>query len=120
MKLFLDQDVYHKIYVFLKENNFDVIRAKDLNLDRAGDDIILSESFKRDRILITKDKGFGSLVFFSRMKSAGVILLRLHPKDTEKIQKILLEVLTKYSQNQLKGTFITIEPDKYRIRHIVF
>lgn len=37
------------------------------------------------RLLITRDKGFGALVFLKAMKQTGVILLRVTPKTVEEI-----------------------------------
>lgn len=119
MKFLLDQDVYYSSYRFLKNKNYDVIRVSDIGLSTADDIIILKESNKLNRILITRDKGFGSLVFFSELKSTGIILLRLEPKESEKIHKVLLEVLETYSFEQLQKYFITIDPDKYRTRKII-
>lgn len=76
MNFLLDQDVYHYTYTALSDTGFDVIRAKDIGFHKASDETLLHEALKRSRILITRDKGFGALVFFSEMKSAGVILLR--------------------------------------------
>lgn len=63
MKLLLDQDVYYKTYKLLIDNGYDTVTAKNLNLEKASDIQILENAEKLSRILITRDKDFGSLVF---------------------------------------------------------
>ena len=96
MKFFLDQDVYEITYRFLLENYFDVLRAKELGRETASDIEILQAALKKDRILITRDKDFGSLIFFIKLKCPGVILIRSEPKYINETHKILMELLSNY------------------------
>lgn len=118
MRFLLDQDVYQITYNFLTQNHYDVIRVKDISCDRAKDEDILKEAVKRSCTLITRDKGFGSLVFFSKMSCTGIILLRHKTKDIDKVHSQLQRLLKNHSFEQIKGSFITVEADKYRIRHL--
>lgn len=118
MKFLLDQDVYHITYEFLLRNGFDVVRAREIDLDKSSDREIMEEAIKYSRIIITRDKDFGSLVFFSRLKCPGVILLRQRPDTIKKVHTILFTLLNTYSFDKLKSNFITVESDKYRLRKI--
>ena len=118
MKFLLDQDVYNITYEFLIENNFDVLKVKEIGCERANDTDILKEGLKRSRIIITRDKDFGSLIFFSKLKCYGIILLRQKPDNIENVHQNLLSTLNEYKKEKLYGSFITIEADKVRIRPV--
>ena len=118
MEFLLDQDGYHYTYTTFKKKGYDVICAKDIGYEKASDESLLHEAFKRSRIFVTRDKGFGSLVFFSQIKCAGVILLRGEPQEIEKIHTVIFNMLKEYSFAELAGYFVTIEPDKFRMRKI--
>ncbi len=118
MKFLLDQDVYYKTYKLLLDNGYDVITAKNLGLEKAPDIQILKNAEKLSRILITRDKDFGSLVFLSQLPTCGVIFLRIKPNSLSAVHKTLLCFLSDYSQPKNSPHFVTIEEDKYRIRNI--
>jgi len=71
-----------------------------------------------NRIFITGDKDFGSLVFLEKISSSGVILLRGKPASINKIHKELKRVLQEHSETELRHYFCVVEPDKYRMRYI--
>lgn len=118
MKLLLDQDVYYKTYKLLIDNEYDVITAKSLGLEKAPDIQILERAEKLSRILITRDKNFGSLVFLSKFSTYGVIFLRIKPDSIYEVHRTLLRFLSFHSGTKIAGHFVTIERDKYRIRNI--
>ncbi len=68
MKFLLDQDIYALTARFLVDAGYDVITAKEIGMSRASDEEILQLAQKQQRILITRDRDYGNLVF---VKSIG-------------------------------------------------
>ncbi len=68
MKFLLDQDIYALTARFLLDAGYDVITAKEIGMSRASDEKILQLAQKQQRILITRDRDYGNLVF---VKSIG-------------------------------------------------
>jgi len=68
--------------------------------------------------LITRDKGFGALVFQQPSTSRGVILLRIHPLTISAVHAQLLRVLAELTEAEIRRSFIVVEPTQYRIRKI--
>lgn len=64
---------------FLIKEGHDVIPVKRLGLERASDLVLLQKAKEMERIFLTRDKDFGTLVFLERESSGGVILLRGRP-----------------------------------------
>ena len=117
MKLLLDQDVYAVTARFLEEYEYDIVSAAELGLARADDEVLLNEAQKHDRILITRDRDFGNLVFVKKI-GAGVIYLRMLPSTLNHVHKELEIVLKKYSEEDLSNSFVVVEQKGHRIRRI--
>ncbi|MFQ6079708.1 MAG: DUF5615 family PIN-like protein [Thermodesulfobacteriota bacterium] len=118
MKFLADQDVYFVTVQFLRESGHDVVTASELGMQRAPDLQMLREAAKSHRLFMTRDKGFGSLVFLGGVPSAGVILLRISPTVIPLVHKQLDRLLSERSEEELNSLFCIVEPYRYRLRHI--
>jgi len=67
-------------------------------------------------VLLTEDSDFGEWVFVYK-KQIGVIYLRYHFKDVQKISERLIEIISKY-QKELLEKFIVLNVKKIRIRDL--
>jgi predicted nuclease of predicted toxin-antitoxin system len=117
MKVLLDQDVYAVTAHFLRELGHDVLTAAAAGLSTAGDMDLLETAQKGDRILVTRDRDFGALVFLQR-KHAGVIYLRMIPGTVQSVHDELARVLKSYDGEALRQAFITVEPGRHRFRRL--
>lgn len=117
MRLLLDQDVYAATEQFLILAGHDVVRAAAVGLSQAGDVEILQAAEAQGRILITRDRDFGNLVFVEALGS-GVIYLRILPSVLNAVHSQLEAVLKTYSTQELARAFVVIEPSGHRIRRL--
>jgi len=117
MKLLLDQDVYAATGRLLRDLGHGVITAAELGSDRASDRELLEIARDQQRILVTRDRDFGSLVFVGGV-GCGVLYLRLSPSNLRASHDELRTVLTKYSEQQLQHAFVTVEPGRHRFRKV--
>jgi predicted nuclease of predicted toxin-antitoxin system len=75
MHFLADQDIYRITIDVLKEWGHDVVPIKEIGMARARDENLLSAARKVDRILITRDKDFGELLFLKEeMGDRGYLL----------------------------------------------
>ena len=51
-----------------------------------------------------------------RALGTGVIYLRVLPKMVNEVHNELAKVIENYSEVELKGAFVVVEPDGYRFR----
>ncbi len=117
MKFLLDQDVYAATARFLEEAGHDVVRAAQIGLARAADEKLLRVAQEQGRILITRDRDFGALVFVNAL-GAGVLYLRMLPSTQKAVHQELARVLYSYSSQELMKAFVVIEPDGHRFRRL--
>ena len=72
MKFLLDQDVYASRARLLAGLGHDAVSVAILNLSQASDSDLLRVARDQRRILVTRDRDFGGLVFASEL-GTGVI-----------------------------------------------
>ncbi|MBD2605023.1 DUF5615 family PIN-like protein [Scytonema hofmannii FACHB-248] len=117
MKLLLDQDVYAVTASFLIDAGHDVVLVGMIGLEQASDEEILRLAQEENRVLITRDRDYGNLVFVKAI-GTGVIYLRVLPKTVKAVHNELARVLQSYSEAELIGGFLVVEPDGHRFRKL--
>jgi predicted nuclease of predicted toxin-antitoxin system len=117
VKFLLDQDIYALTERFLRSLDHDVVTAAEMGLSRAADTVLLGRANQEGRILVTRDKDFGGLVFVEHL-GRGVILLRTAPSNLRDTHEELQRVLGTYSETEIAGAFIVVEPGQHRFRKL--
>ncbi|MBZ4187462.1 DUF5615 family PIN-like protein [Niabella beijingensis] len=114
MKFLADEGVDRSIVNCLRGLNFDVYYVIE-EIRSLDDKTLLQIATKEKRILITRDKDFGELVFRLNQVHSGVLLLRLEGCTTQERAAIVCSLTEKY-QDQLPNAFTVIQKDAIRIR----
>jgi predicted nuclease of predicted toxin-antitoxin system len=109
-----DEGVDRSIVNGLRALNFDVFYVVE-DIRSLDDDVLLEIAKNENRLLITKDKDFGELVFRLNKAHAGVILMRLEGYDTQERADIVCRLILQY-QDQLQNAFSVIQKGIIRIR----
>lgn len=117
MRFLLDQDVYALTGRFLHQLGHDVVNAAALGLSRATDTDLLARATQEGRILVTRDKDFGGLVFVERL-GKGVIYLRINPSTMQTTHEQLKIVLQTHGESELVSAFVVVEPGQHRFRKL--
>jgi predicted nuclease of predicted toxin-antitoxin system len=112
-----DQDVYRTTISFLQAEGHDVVRAVDVGLAQASDAELLRFAHRERRLLVTRDRDFGTLVF-AHDAGGGVVLLRILPSSENAVHLELARVLTTYSEQTLLHGFVAVEPARHRFRRL--
>jgi len=79
--------------------------------------MLLERAQEQNRILVTRDRDYGSLVFVKSL-GAGVIYLRVLPSTQEAVHGQLAAVLREHLPDELAKAFVVVEPGGYRIRTV--
>jgi len=117
MRFLVDQDVYAATLRFIRALGHDAVTASELGLSQASDTELLSVAQRQGRVLVTRDRDYGGLVFVQRL-GAGVIYLRVSPAGLDAAHQELERVLSSYSAEQLHEAFVTVEPGRHRFRKL--
>jgi predicted nuclease of predicted toxin-antitoxin system len=117
VRFLLDQDIYAVTARFLSDLGHDVLAVAQIGLSTADDSHLLSVARERSRILVTRDRDFGGLVFLENL-GAGVIYLRILPSTQNAVHVELQRVLASYSEQDLAAAFVVVEPGRHRFRRL--
>lgn len=115
MRLLADQDVYGATVSLLRDAGHDVVTAAELGLGQSDDVELLRAAQAGHRILLTRDRDYGTLVFQQAM-GTGVIYLRMLPSNVRSVHDELLRVLRRYREQELLQVFLVVEPARHRLR----
>lgn len=117
MKFFLDENLPWSLAKNITALGFQAEHVRMVGLRGAEDKEIAAYAKKHQAVLITKDKEFGSFLFYPPGSHYGLLLLRLPASFTSlKIKQAVVGFLQKVNPNELEHSIIVLEVGKYRRR----
>lgn len=118
MKFFIDNNLSPRLAAALRESGFDIVYAKDYQMQRASDEEIFQVAAREDRIIISADTDFGFILSQWKQEKPSVILLRGFPSFFEKQLKALQIVIGRYELELREGCILVVERKGVRIRRL--
>lgn len=76
MKILADENIHVMMVRWLRSEGHDVLWASETGRG-LSDDVLLATAFKERRLILTSDTDFGELVFNQRLRSIGVVLMKM-------------------------------------------
>ncbi|HEV3261964.1 MAG TPA: DUF5615 family PIN-like protein [Gemmataceae bacterium] len=113
MNLLLDTCVWGGAKSELQAAGHDVVWTGDRSED-PGDEEILAQAHREQRVLVTLDKDFGELAIVRRLPHSGII--RLVDLPSQRQAAVCAHVLGLYGAELAKAAIITAEASRVRIR----
>ena len=113
MRLLVDSCVGLPTVVALREAGHDVDYVVEWDRD-PGDDDILRQSVEQGRVLISRDKDFGELIFRDGHDHLGI--LRLVGLSVRTEPRVAVFVIAFHESELLSNAIITAGPSSIRIR----
>ena len=115
MKFLADQDVYRETVEFLRGLGRDVATAAEKGISRSLDAELLGVAQAEGRVFVTRDRDYGGLGFV-QLLGAGVLYLRVLPSTVSAVHAELSRVVSLYQEDQLRDSFVVVEPGRHRVR----
>lgn len=116
MKFLADMGISQTTVHSLKEQGFEVVHIRDINMHRSLDSEILTKAKKDNRIVLTCDLDFGALLAASGESYPSVVIFRLEDETPFNMSKRLKQVLAESSEALQSGAIITVEEARHRVR----
>jgi predicted nuclease of predicted toxin-antitoxin system len=117
VKFIVDESTGTTVARYLRDAGHDVVIVVE-SMPQASDRDILLKAASENRIVITNNKDFGDLVFRSRERNFGVLLLRLKEDVAANRVRVVQMVLEDHAA-RLAGSFTVASEDNVRIRPIL-
>jgi predicted nuclease of predicted toxin-antitoxin system len=119
MKFLIDNALSPFVSDGLCKAGYDAVHVRDYGLQASEDDLILARAILEDRIIVSADTDFGTLLALDVKNKPSFILFRRglerHP---EKQLKLLLANLSLIQNDLEKGSIIVFEQNRIRIRSL--
>jgi predicted nuclease of predicted toxin-antitoxin system len=119
MKLLIDNALSPQMALTLRENGYDAIHVRDIDLHAVPDELVFAEAERSERVILSADTDFGALLALRESTSPSFILFR---KTTgvrpSVIASQLLDLLPRYQQEIESGCILTVTNDLVRIRKL--
>ena len=96
----------------LREAGHDAVHVRDYGMQRASDDEIFERAAREERVVISADTDFGTLLALRREKRPSVILLRRSPKRPSSQLTLLLDIQEPLEQ----GGVVVFDATRIRVR----
>ena len=112
MTFLADENIPLDVVKNLQKENIDIVSLSALQ-PGITDQEALTFANKKKMVFITFDKDFGEMVFKKKMKSHGIILLRIHPQNVAYISSILKKVIAK--EIEFGKSFCVVEEHRVRV-----
>jgi predicted nuclease of predicted toxin-antitoxin system len=101
----------------LRDAGHDAIHVRDLGLQSAADEVIFERAQADNRIVISADTDFGTLLALRHARKPSVILFRQsRNRSTERQSALLLSNLATISELLEAGCVVVFEDTRLRIR----
>jgi predicted nuclease of predicted toxin-antitoxin system len=114
LRLLLDHNVGRGVALALQQDGIDVLFVGDID-PHMPDVAILRRAVQEQRLIVTQDLDFGTLVYHSGHPHSGVLLLRMTSSSRDDRINAILWIIEHYGA-QLPGRFTVFEGGRLRIR----
>lgn len=118
MKLLLDQGLPRSAAALLSETGVDTIHIGDIGHSTSEDAAILQLALATERVVVTLDADFHTLLAFTEAAAPSVIRIRIEGLRGEAVATLLRTVLAQCAEDLEKGAAVTVQEGRIRIRYL--
>ncbi|MBD2042621.1 DUF5615 family PIN-like protein [Microcoleus sp. FACHB-672] len=118
MKLLLDQGLPLSATALLRNAGIDTIHVSEIGMFEAEDAEIIQISGEEERVLVTLDADFHTLLALDEATSPSIIRIRIERLRAQALTDLMLMVIAECEEELAQGSAVTVEPSRIRIRRL--
>lgn len=120
MKFLVDNALSPALAQGLRDAGHDAAHVRDYAMQASPDPDIFDRAAAEDRILVSADTDFGTLLAMRQAAKPSVILMRRLPGSPLLQLPILRQVLPQVAEDLEAGCIVVIAEDRVRVRRLPF
>jgi|SRR5579864_2868057 len=119
MRFLVDNALSPALAAALRESGHDAIHVRDVGLRDAADEAIMQFATAEDRVVVSADTDFGTLLAIRRQRLPSIILFRRgSPRLPAKQASLLVLNLPSIEEDLRQGAIVAIHADRLRARRL--
>ena len=119
MNYVVDANVSPRLAELLRDAGHDAVHVRDIGLRTASDDEIIDYALSTDRIVISHDTDFGTLLAYRELSKPSFILIRSSdPVDVDDQARLIVANLDAMSDDLETGAIAVFARGRLRIRRL--
>ncbi|MCG3133330.1 MAG: hypothetical protein HMLKMBBP_00475 [Planctomycetes bacterium] len=119
MKFLNDNPLDPKLARLLAADGHDAVHVAELGLAHAADDDVFARAAAEDRVLVSADTDFGTLLALTRSTRPSVLLFRRGtPRSGAAAASLLRRVLPEVAPAFASGAIVVIDQGRTRVRRL--
>lgn len=119
MRFLVDQNRSPRLADLLRAGGHDAVHTLELGLEAADDEELLQLAIREQRIIVSGDTDFGTLLAATNDQAPSVILFRgRHHRTADQQAKLILTYLANLAADLEAGAVIVVTDDRIRIRRL--
>lgn len=116
MRFLTDANVFVPIVDALRSLEHDVFDIKEQRLINLSDSEIYNQAQRLNRIIVSMDKDFSSILLYPPGEHHGIIVAKLYNLSVADATKIFIESFKTLNFNDINGNIVIIDKKKVRVR----
>jgi len=117
LKFLVDEDLPRSTAHLLREMGFVALDVRDCGLRGKSDEEIFEYAQKENAIILTGDRGIGSILRFTPGTYYGIVIAHFpNELPVSGLNTQIKNALNQLTEDDLDGSLVIIEPTKIRIR----
>ncbi|MCB0002956.1 MAG: DUF5615 family PIN-like protein [Anaerolineae bacterium] len=118
MRLLLDQGLPRSAAPMLSEGGIDTLHVGEIGYSTAEDAEIIKYAQAEDRVVVTLDADFHSLLAHSGATSPSVIRIRIEGLRAQPVANLLQVVCAQTEEDLVFGAVVTVQTGRVRVRRL--
>ena len=119
MRFLVDNALSPRIALGLRETGHDALHVRERGLQSAEDSVLFELAERENRILISEDTDFGTLLAMRESAKPSVILFRHMPdRSAASLCGILIDNLSAVAADLTAGALVVLDSGRIRVRRL--
>jgi predicted nuclease of predicted toxin-antitoxin system len=118
MNFLVDNALSPILATFLQQAGHDAVHVRAIDLQRADDEVVFERAASEDRVLVSADTDFGTLLATFGAQASVIQFRGRGSRQPDALARTIVSNLPQLSDALESGSIVTFEPSRVRVRSL--